>query len=68
MGLDITAHMLWPFFALAFIAGLIVGRLSRRPAVRHSSGAYFLKRREAMPYLAHWSQDVADHIRSQRAK
>ena len=39
--------------ALAFCTGLIVGRLTRRPAVRHGADAYFKARGH---YLDRWDR------------
>ena len=38
--------------AFAFIAGLIVGRLTRRPAVRHGADAYGVRQN----YLHRWDR------------
>ena len=46
------------FLALAFFAGLILGRLTRRQVVRHPSSAYFLKRRDVWPVMAAWNADA----------
>lgn len=53
------------YLILAFIAGAVIGRLSkRRPVIRHSSSQYFHPRVESQPYVRRWDADAVRQYRN----